>query len=182
MNIYKKVFSGCFVLVSSLLLISCGQSSDNQSGSLDGNQSDSVTVAGKAVPSVALSDGDVHVYKGEVFTLDLTMSDFTVSEGGGVTLRFDPLLLQVTNVDIDKAVWSFVNKEGQINNAEGTVSDILFSSYQGISGNVKVATIEFKSIEKGTSTITLETSPINPFAGDGKVLVVMLNTTNVFSN
>lgn len=182
MNIYRNFFTSCAVLVFSSLMVSCDQSTDNQSSGLDGNQIDSTVTAAK-VGSVALSDGDVHVYKGEVFSLDLTMSDFTVvSEGGGITLRFDPLLLQVNNVDIDEAVWDFINKSGQINNAEGTVSDILFSSYQGVAGDAKVATIEFQSIESGMSTITMETSTINPFAGDGQVLVVTLNTTNVFSN
>lgn len=182
MNIYRKMFTGCVVLASSLLLISCDQSTDDQATGLDGSQSDPVVTVGKSDVAVALSDGDVYVYKDDVFTLDLTMSDFAVSEGGGITLRYDPLLLQVTNIVIDEAVWGFVNKDGQINNVEGTVSDILFSSYQGVAGEAKVATIEFKSIEKGASTITLETSSLNPFAGDGKVLVVTLNATNVFSN
>ena len=181
MSIYKKTFSSCLVLMSSLLLISCNQSSsDNQS--ISTADSGASVVAGKTGPTVALSSSEVSVYEGETYSLDIVMSDFTISEGGGVTLRFDPALLQVVNVTVDGNVWDFKNKDGRINNAEGSVSDILFSSYQGVSGDAKVATVEFKSIAKGSSAITLVESSVNSFAGDGQKIVVAFNATTVVSN
>ncbi|MDH5570791.1 MAG: cohesin domain-containing protein [Gammaproteobacteria bacterium] len=179
MSIFRKTFSGCVVLMSSLLIISCNQASDEQAST---SQTESTVIASKSGPSVGLSTSDITVYKGDSFSLDITMSDFVTTEGGGITLRFDPALLQVLAVNVDSTVWGFINKDGRINNAEGTISDILFSSYQGVASDTTIASIEFQSIEKGTSTITLEESSANPFASDGQNMNVVFKTTEVSSN
>jgi hypothetical protein len=181
MKIYNKSFLGCAVVVSSLLLMACDQAANNQSDNLTVPEVSAATVS-KVGATVALSDDNISVYKGDVFTLDIMMDEFEPSEGGGVTLRFDAALVQVVNVTLDSSVWSFKNKDGFVNNAEGTVSDILFSSYQGVEGSAKVATVEFKSIEAGVSTITLEESAANVFASGGENVAVVFNTTTVSSN
>ena len=178
-------------MMSSSLMVACNQTDSGLSGGLDTNQpaatvttDHSIPAAevSKSGPSVTLSNSNVNVNTGETFTLDISASEFASSEGGGITLHFDASLLQAISVDVDDTVWDFVTQDGKINNAEGTISDILFSSYQGVVGDSKIATIEFKSIEQGSSTITLAASSSNPFASNGEVMDVSFTTTNVSSN
>jgi len=181
MSMYKKTFSSCVVLASSLLIISCDQSTGTPSAGSDANQSAPTITTNKSAPTVALSNSDINVFNGDTFTLDLTASNFAASEGGGVSLSFDASLLQVTGVTVDNTVWNFKNKDGRINNAEGTVSDILFSSYQGVVGDAKIATVAFQSTGTGASTITMRESSANPFASNGQNMVVTYKTTSVYS-
>ena len=121
-----------------------------------------------AEANVSFSEDVVKSRTGKTFTLDVLMSDFPTTEGGGLVLHFDPSGLQVTNVTVDSSVWQFVNKEGDIDNTDGVVSHILFSSYQGVTANAKIATIEFQAIRKGKSNLILEESASNPFASNGQ--------------
>ena len=169
MNSYKTIIKACTMLLSSALAISCSDTADTQTqNTLD---SDPVIV-GLSGPTVALSSKEVSAEVGETFTLDMTMSDFPTSEGGGVTVRFDANILNVSNVAINSEVWGFINKDGVIGNDSGVVSDILFSSYDGVSGDSKVATITFQAQNSGSSKISLEGSLINPFASNGEKLTV----------
>ena len=163
MSISKNLLPACVVMMSSSMMVACNQTDSEQSGSLDTDQPTTIVTTdhstpaaeiSKSGPSVTLSDSNVSVNTGETFTLDISASEFTSSEGGGITLHFDASLLQATSVDVDDTVWDFVTQDGRINNAEGTISNILFSSYQGVVGDAKIATIEIKSIEQGSSTIT----------------------------
>ena len=186
MNDFKKTFSASAVLISALSVISCNQSAGEQAGNTNIPQSEDATpvTTGTAItgPYAALSKSEVNISEGESFTLDVTVNDFVVSEGGGVTLFFDPASVQVTKVNVDKSVWDFVSKDGTINNAGGTVSDILFSSYQGVSGNARIATIEFIAIKSGTTELTLKEATANPFASNGKNMVVSFKSTIVVAN
>jgi len=128
---------------------------------------------------VSFSEKRVRSHVGEQFSLDILMSDFPTTEGGGLVLHFNPKVVRVTNVSVDDSVWSFVNKNGDIDNGEGTVSDILFSNYRGVTGNAKIATIEFEAIKRGKSRIKLEESAINPFAGGGEKIAVTFKSSNV---
>lgn len=191
--IYSRlILSGCVVLMSSSALVGCKQSGSEQSGpsssdqvintDTTADQSMTSVTTSKSVPTVNFSDSDINVYKDETFQLDITASNFTVSEGGGISLHFDSSLLKVNSVEIDYTVWDFVNKNGHINNSEGKVSDILFSNYQGVLGNAKIATIEFQAIGQGISTITLQPSTENPFASNGNNMEVVFQTAHVTSN
>lgn len=164
MNSYRTIIKTCVILLASALAISCSDSADTQA---QNTLSDPVT-AGLLGPTVALSSKEVSAEVGETFTLDITMSDFPTSEGGGVTARFDATMLNISNVAINSEVWDFKNKEGVIDNDSGVVSDILFSSYDGVSGDSKVATITFQAKNSGSSKISLEGSLINPFASNGE--------------
>jgi len=182
MKISKNFLSGCIVLISSSLILACNPSSTEQASGLNTGSSPAAVTSSKTGPSVDLSSENISTYKGETFELDVHISDFISSEGGGITLRFNPALLQIISVNIDETVWDFVNQAGKINNAEGKVSDILFSSYQGVIGDAKIAHIEFQSIEKGVSTIKLEGSSSNPFASNGEEVNVTFSTASVSSN
>ncbi len=171
MILNKTTFSACAVLISTLTLASCGQSSDG--AATDNTKYDSV---------VSLSSSKVNVGDGEFFTLDVTASDLESSEGGSVTVNYDPALLEVSSVNVDTSAWNFVNKNGQIDNESGSVTDIVFSSYQGVSGDAVLATVEFKAIAKGSSSITLTASAVNPFASNGEAISVLYEAANVTAN
>ena len=129
--------------------------------------------------NVSFSEDVVKSRTGQTFTLDVLMSGFPTSEGGGLILSFDSTRLQVSNVTVDSNVWQFMNKDGDTDNAKGTVTGILFSSYQGVTGDAKIATIEFQAIDKGKSTITLEESASNPFASDGQSINVTFTPAKI---
>ena len=129
--------------------------------------------------NVSFGGEQVHAQIGDVFTTDVLMSNFPVTEGGGLVLHYDPKYLQVSNVTVDSSVWQFVNKNGDIDNAAGTVTGILFSSYRGVAGSAKIATIEFQATKKGKTEIILEESADNPFASNGQKIGVVFTPTKV---
>lgn len=131
--------------------------------------------------TVSFSEDVVKSRAGNTFILDVLMSDFPTTEGGGLVLHFDSDQLQVNNVTVDSSVWQFVNKDGDTDNAEGVVSGILFSSYQGVTSNAKIATIEFQVMDKGKSILTLEESASNPFASDGQSINVTFTPTKILT-
>jgi hypothetical protein len=55
----------------------------------------------------------------------------------------------------------------------------LFSSYQGVSGNAKIATIELEFIGKGKGVIGLSESDNNPFASNGEQVAVTFRSTKI---
>ena len=170
MNLYKIKMS--VLLLSSILVSSCSES-DTQSLNSDSD----TTLSSK--PTVALTSEQVSADVGDVFTLDITMSNFPTSEGGGVTIHFNPDMLNVRNVAINSEVWDFESRAGTIDNNAGTVSDILFSNYRGVSEDTTVATITFNAISAGNSQISMETSPINPFSSNGSEIAANFVQTNV---
>jgi len=128
---------------------------------------------------VFFSEKKIKSHVGERFSLDVLMSDFPTTEGGGLVLRFNPRVVRVTNVSVDDGVWSFVNKNGDIDNDKGKVSDILFSNFRGVTGDAKIATIEFEAIHKGKSRIRLKESASNPFAGGGENITVEFKSAKI---
>ncbi len=66
---------------------------------------DASTVSFVANPTVAT---------GQIFTLDLTGTEFTdIVDGGGVNLFFDPSVLGVNRVTVDTSVWEWpIEKTG----------------------------------------------------------------------
>ena len=173
MKSYKTEIRSCAILLASVLAVSCNDSTDTQSNS------NTPVVTTSAKPTVALTSEQVDAVVGESFTLDISMSDFPVSEGGGVSVQFDASLLNVSDVTINSATWDFVNKIGNIDNNAGVVSDILFSSYDGISGNSNIVTITFEAINSGLTQIALTGSSINPFASDGDTVTATFIPTTV---
>jgi len=129
--------------------------------------------------SVSFSEEKVKTTVGSEFSLDVVMADFPTTEGGGVSLQFDPSVLEVTGVSINSDEWRFVNKTGDIDNADGVVSEVLFSSYQGVTGDATIATIQFKAIGKGRAKIKLTEAESNPFASAGEKMEVMFESTKV---
>ncbi|MDH5711112.1 MAG: cohesin domain-containing protein [Gammaproteobacteria bacterium] len=166
------------IMLASQITISCNESTDNQSQ----NSSLGTTVTRATDPTVGLSSEQISANVGDEFTLDITLSNFPISEGGGVTIQYDPNVLNVSNVIINSDVWNFVNKVGSIDNNNGIISDILFSSFEGVSGDNSVATITFTAIGTGQSNISMTDSSINPFSSEGNKISVNFVNTNVQIN
>jgi hypothetical protein len=129
--------------------------------------------------TVSFNDESIKSRIGNTFTLDVLMSDFPTTEGGGLVLNYDSALLQVNSVVVDSSVWGFVNRVGDTDNVRGQVSGILFSSFQGVTGDAKIATIEFQAINRGRGIIRLEKSVENPFASNGQNIDVTLMPTRI---
>jgi hypothetical protein len=132
-----------------------------------------------ADPTVAFDSRRTKVDVGDTFTITILMKGFPEIEGGGLSLRFNPNTLRVVNVHIQNNVWRFVNRNGDINNTRGTVTNILFSSFEGVEGDAPIASIDFEAIHKGMSTLELTGSTANPFASSGSVIPVIYDTARV---
>jgi hypothetical protein len=135
--------------------------------------------AALAEPLVQLTPDKNEFAVGNTYSVQVMMEGFPQTEGGGVSLSFNPAMLQVTKVQVDSGTWTFVNRNGEIDNQAGLVSDIVFSNFSGVSGNAAIATIEFKAIKPGRSQLTLAGSTLNPFAGGGQPIEVAFGNAQV---
>jgi len=128
-----------------------------------------------AEPTVGFSPSQMKASVGETVTVDIIMQDFPASEGGGITIRFNPAVVKVITVAVDDASWSFTGSDGVIDNEGGSVSDILFSSFTGVSGTATIATVQFQAIKSGKSRLRIKPSSLNPFASAGEPIKVEFN-------
>ena len=135
--------------------------------------------APKVKTGVVFSESSIKLATGSVYTVDLNVNEFPLTEGGGLNVHFDPAFIQVTNVTVDGVVWDFVNQNGFINNVTGTAGNILFSSYAGVSGNARVASVEFTALKKGKTSMSLSESSLNPFASNGAQFSVPLGSVAI---
>ena len=170
----EKIINIGMALLLPVLVVACsgGDSQSNTSGA------DSV-ITTSSKPTVALGSEQLNAVVGDIFTVDIAMNNFPTSEGGGVTVKFDASMLNVSDVTINEGSWNFVNKVGSIDNNTGVISDILFSSYQGVAGDSQIATITFSAIASGSSQIVLQGSSVNPFSSNGSVITANYTATNV---
>lgn len=110
---------------------------------------------------------------GQTVFVEIEAENFPVSEGGGIDLQFDPAVARVEALDIDPG-WDFVNRAGEIDNVAGRVTGVLFSSYAGRGGSIRIASIQLRIIGPGRLNLRLSESRLNPFASLGKRMVVRL--------
>jgi len=132
-----------------------------------------------ANPVVSLTPDIKTVNVGDEFSVDVVVSDLPVTEGGGFNLTFDPSMVQVTSVSVDNSVWTFKTLPGVIDNETGKVSDVMFARFDGISGDINIATVQFEGVGSGEFLLTLEESKPSPFASNGKKLTVQFKTATV---
>lgn len=134
---------------------------------------------------VSFSPPSASVLVGQNFSLDI-MGNFPGSEaidGGGLNLSFAPLIVNVTGVTVNEALFEFSPSPGSINNAAGTVSDIIFNSFANTpTGNFLIATVNFTATGAGNSVLTLTESSLNPFALSGMPVPVTFATGSVVSS
>ena len=60
----------------------------------------------QAAPTVGFNEAKVTAGLGDTITLDIVMADFPRTEGGGLTLKFNPKVIQVTGVELNDDLWS----------------------------------------------------------------------------
>ena len=166
---YRTEILAFAVLASALQVASCGQDNDSISladDTVTPNTAPSPVVSNIATVRVATKDVEVTV--GETFTLDIELDKFPVTEGGGLNISYKANVLQVKKIELDSSVWNFAVEEGSIDNSQGVISDILFSSYTGAEGKVPVVKVTFNAVSSGNSEIALSESSKNPFASSGE--------------
>lgn len=121
--------------------------------------------------TVAIDPPAQTVDLGDTVTIALSGADFSETiEGGGVNLHFDPQVLQLTTVTVDDATWEFFTTPGTVDNTQGTLTDLTFSSFAGNSGSFPIAQLTFHATGSGISPLTLTESALNPFASGGALL------------
>ncbi len=111
---------------------------------------------------------------GDTATLTIDLVNFPTTHGGGVNVFFNQKVVNVSGVQINP-VWSFVNRNGVVDNGQGQVKDIFFSHFNGLEGNIPVVTIQLVAIGEGTSNIVVTESDANPFADGNGVIPVTIN-------
>ena len=107
--------------------------------------------ASAAEPTVYFSPARSMAAEGETISVEIAMRNFPVSQGGGVNVRFHSKVLQAESVVMNDEAWGFGNRAGEIDNERGIISNILFSSLDGVSGDAGIATIYFRTVRKGQS-------------------------------
>lgn len=132
-----------------------------------------------AAPTVNLSLSNDSYNVGDTVTVDVVMTDFPRTHGGGLNLSYDPKVVNVQNVSID-GTWSFVNKAGAIDNSAGQVTDILFTSLTGEEGDaLPVAKITMQVVGTGDPGIIASEASTNPFVdSNGRISVVFNNISS----
>jgi len=130
-----------------------------------------------AAPTINVGTEQADYQVGDIVSVTISLSDSPKTHGGGVSLQFNPEVFQVESVNVD-GVWSFAKKTGEINNQAGKVNDILFANYNGVEGELAVATVQMKVVGTGSSGISLAESAKNPFSdADGNGIAFVTNNS-----
>lgn len=83
----EKIKISVVIIISTLMVSSCNQSTEEANTDIQSNVLTEVTNV-KTGPFVAMSNNKVTIKENEYFTLNVTANDFTSSEGGAITIRF----------------------------------------------------------------------------------------------
>ena len=132
----------------------------------------------RAEPAVNIV-ADKKVPLGQTISVDIVMNDFPESQGGGLNLTFNPKVVRINQVVVDQSVWRFFQQDGQVDNDNGKVTDIVFATFPGVSGDGIIAKVELTTIKKGNSRLRLEESSKNPFSSNGVSIPVSLGEANL---
>jgi hypothetical protein len=135
-------------------------------------------VAQAQTVSVTPSITDVKV--GDSFSVDIAATGFPDKIfGGGYNLAFDPSVLQLSGITIP-ASWEFATSTGTLDAAAGTVTDVFFNTFVApVKGDFLTASVQFKAIGAGTSSIAVSESGSFPFGNElgNAVAVTYVNGT-----
>jgi hypothetical protein len=145
-----------------------------------GNAAPSMTAATSRVVGFVPKDSGLGLHR--TLAVNIVGRSFDkITEGGGVSLQFNPLLVRVVSVTVDANTWEFFTQNGTINNTAGRVDDILFASFAGRSGDFPIATVNFETLALGTTQLSLTESALNPFASGGQPLPVTFQPGSISS-
>ncbi len=81
--------------------------------------------------------------------------------GGGFGFTYNPAVINLASISINRTVWEFAAGAGLHDPASGTVSDVFFASFNGVppsAGGFDIATLNFTAVADGTSALTLTPS------------------------
>ena len=124
---------------------------------------------------VAVNINSSNLSVGDTASVTIDLVNFPKTHGGGVNVFYNQKVVKVTGVQINPT-WGFVNRSGIIDNNRGQIKEILFSDFNGLEGNIPVATIQLVAIGEGASNIVVTESDVNPFAdGKGAIPVTINN-------
>jgi hypothetical protein len=133
------------------------------------------TGAAHAAPQVQLSPTTATLLPGEVVELTITGTGFDMTMiGGGLSLQWNPDVLDLQSVVMDTATWEFKTTGGELDAAVGTLSDMYFNSFDGRSGSFGIATLRFVADSAGSTQLTMSNPVDFPF-GDEMGGVVPVN-------
>jgi hypothetical protein len=115
---------------------------------------------------------------GASFSIDIVGKDFpNIIYGGGYDLSFDASVLRLDSVKVP-ALWELGGGSDPIDNVAGSVTGVNFNTLAGKQGGFVTATLTFTALAGGNAAITLNASPLWPFADDnGEVAVSFKNGT-----
>ena len=130
---------------------------------------------GLAAPTVVLTPDKTVPDVGDSLTVRISLKEFPATHGGGIDLSFNPEVVRVEAVNVDSSTWRFINRAGTVDNANGTVSDVVFSDFQGVEGDLPVATVQLSVVGEGAINLSAAPSSLNPFSTTGGTLPVVFD-------
>ena len=120
-----------------------------------------------AANDVRLSPANATLNPGDTVELTLSGSNFAdVMIGGGVSLAWNPDVLDLASVTVDASTWELARNGGQLDPASGTLSGMFFASFAGRSGSFDIATLRFTADGPGSTTVALSDAVGQPFANE----------------
>ena len=134
----------------------------------------------QAAPTINVAPNQASYQPGDTVLLAVSLSESPKIHGGGLNVRFNPGVLQAQSVVVDAAVWRFASKPGVINNTAGGISEILFSSFTPVEGDLGVAIIQMAVVGLGDSGFSVTTSEKNPFV-DANAQIATFSTNTSFA-
>jgi hypothetical protein len=116
---------------------------------------------------VQLSPSAATLLPGETLEVTITGSGFeTVTVGGGLSLQWNPDVLDLLSVVVDAPTWEFARNGGLHDAASGTLSDLYFASFIGRSGSFAIATLRFVADRPGSTGLAMSGSAGFPFSDE----------------
>jgi len=139
------------------------------------------TGAAHAAPQVQISPTTASLLPGEEVEVTITGTGFDLTMvGGGLTLQWNPDVLDLQSVVMDTGTWEFKTTGGELDVAAGTLSDMFFNSFQGRSGSFGIATLRFVADNPGSTQLTMSDSADFPFGDEmGGVVPVSFTGANI---
>jgi hypothetical protein len=131
---------------------------------------------------VTLDPAEISVTPNASITLDLVGRDFLVNlDGGSVTISFDPAVLKVVQVEVNRTIWDFESDPPRsviIDNVAGRIDELEFNTLQNITGNFDIARITFTALSPGVANLVLAGAS-NPFGSGGDVVDVSFGNGSI---
>ena len=122
------------------------------------------TGAAHAAPQVQISPAAATLLPGDELAFTITGSGFdTLTVGGGLSLQWNPDVLDLASLAVNTADWEFISSTGELDAASGRLSNLFFNSFNGRQGSFSIATLRFVADQPGSTALTLSGTELFPF-------------------